>query len=267
VSLWEQGEPYERYVGRWSRLVAREFLDWLAVPPGASWLDVGSGTGALSETILELTSPASVTGVDSAEGFVGHARAAVPAASFLVGDAQELPFADDSFDAVVSGLVLNFVPDPGRAVGEMTRVARPGGTVGAYVWDYGRGMELMRLFWDAAGELDPAARDLDEGIRFRALERDGLERLFGAAGQEDASSRAIDVPTVFRDFDDYWEPFLGGQGPAPAYVASLGEAGRTRLRELLRERLPSAPHGSISLVARAWAARGLSAAPPEEART
>jgi len=255
-AVWEQGEPYERYVGRWSRPAGRELLAWLAVPAGASWLDVGSGTGALSETILAAAAPAAVTGVDSAEGFVAHGRAAVPAATFVVGDAQELPFADGSFDAVVSGLVLNFVPDPALAVAEMTRVARPAGTVAAYVWDYAGRMELMRVFWDAAGELDPAAHDLDEGIRFRALDRDGLEHLFSAAGLAEVDSRAIDVPTVFRDFDDYWEPFLGGQGPAPAYVASLGEAQRKRLRDLLRERLPTAPDGSISLVARAWAARG-----------
>jgi SAM-dependent methyltransferase len=265
--VWEQGEPYERYVGRWSRPVGRELLAWLAVPQGATWLDVGSGTGALSETILAAASPAAVTGVDSAEGFVAHARVAVPAATFVVGDAQGLPFGDGSFDAVVSGLVLNFVPDPGRAVAEMTRVARPGGTVAAYVWDYAGRMELMRVFWDPAAELDPAARELDEGIRFRGLDRDGLERLFSAAGQAEVDSRAIDVPTVFRDFDDYWEPFLGGQGPAPAYVASLGEAERMRLRELLCERLPAGADGSISMVARAWAARGLKAAPPEEGRT
>src|SRR5829696_2238736 len=232
--VWEHGEPYERYVGRWSRLVAREFLDWLAVPPGASWLDVGSGTGALSATVLEVTSPASVTGVDPAEGFVAHARAAVPAATFVVGDAQELPFAEGSFEVAVSGLVLNFVADPGRAVAEMTRVTRPGGAVAAYVWDYAGRMELMRTFWNAAGELDPAARELDEGIRFRALDGDALESLFAAAGHVDVVSRAIDVPTVFRNFDDYWEPFLGGQGPAPAYVTSLDDEARTTLRELLR---------------------------------
>jgi SAM-dependent methyltransferase len=265
--VWGLGEPYERYVGRWSRLVARDFLDWLAVPAAAEWLDVGSGTGALSETILAAASPASVTGVDSAEGFVGHARAAVPEATFVLGDAQELPFADGSFDAVVSGLVLNFVPEPARPVGEMTRVARPGGSVGAYVWDYAGRMELMRAFWDAAAELDAAARALDEGVRFRAVDGEGLERLFVDAGLEDVGSRAIDVPTAFRDFDDYWEPFLGGQGPAPAYVSSLGDAETARLRDLLRERLPTAPDGSISLVARAWAARGLSAAPREGART
>lgn len=255
--VWEQGDAYERYVGRWSRVAARELLDWLAVPPGGAWLDVGSGTGALTSAVLETAAPASVTGVDPSEAFVAHARVAVPGATFVVGDAQELPFEDQSFDAVVSGLVLNFVPDAGQAAREMTRVARSGGTVAAYVWDYAGRMELMRWCWDAAGELDPAARALDEGIRFRAFERaEDLERLFRPAGQESVASRAIDVPTVFRDFDDYWEPFLGGQGPAPAYVASLREEDRGRLRESLRERLPQAADGSISLVARAWAVRG-----------
>jgi SAM-dependent methyltransferase len=257
MSLWGEGAPYERYVGRWSRLVAPEFVGWLDVPAGAAWLDVGSGTGALSAAVLEHASPASVTGVDSSEGFVGHAESAVPEARFVVGDAQALPFQDESFDAVVSGLVLNFVPDQHRAAAELTRVARSGATIGVYVWDYAGRMELMRHFWETARELDPAARELDEGQRFSAFERpDALERLFAGAGQVDVESRAIDVPTVFVDFDDYWEPFLGGQGPAPSYVASLGEDERSRLRERLRQRLPIADNGSISLVARAWAARG-----------
>jgi SAM-dependent methyltransferase len=252
MSVWEQGEPYERYVGRWSRPVARELVGWLAVPPGREWLDVGCGTGALSATILELGEPAAVTGVDPAEGFVAHARATVAGATFVVGDAQQLPFPDSAFDAVVSALVLNFVPDPGRAAGEMARVAR--GQVAAYVWDYAGRMELMRHFWDAAGELDPKARELDEGRRFRAFERpDNLEALFSGAGLSEVESRAIDVPTVFRDFEDYWQPFLGGQGPAPAYATSLPEDERARLRELLRERLGDGP---IELAARAWAVRG-----------
>jgi len=257
VSLWAQAAPYERYVGRWSRLVAREFVDWLGVAAGADWLDVGSGTGALAATALDAASPASVTGVDPSDGFVGHARSNVPTATFVVGDVQALPFADDSFHTVVSGLVLNFVPDQARAAAEMTRVARPGGTVAAYVWDYAGRMELMRHFWDAAGELDPAARELDEGQRFAAFDRpETLEQLLAAAAQVDVASRAIEIDTVFGDFDDYWQPFLGGQGPAPAYVASLAEAERSELRERLRRRLPSAADGSIPLVARAWAARG-----------
>jgi SAM-dependent methyltransferase len=257
VSLWGQGAPYERFVGRWSRLVAPQFLAWLGVDAGAAWLDVGSGTGALSSAVLDTASPGSVMGIDSSEGFVGHARSAVPGATFVVGDAQSLPFEDDSFDVVVSGLVLNFVPDKPRAVAEMTRVARPGGTVAVYVWDYAGRMELLRWFWDAAGELDPAARELDEGQRFSAFERlEALERLLREAGQVSVASDAIDVPTVFRDFDDYWEPFLGGQGPAPSYVATLGESERSRLREALRQRLPAAEDGSISLVARALTAGG-----------
>ena len=256
MSLWAQGAPYERYVGRWSSLVAPEFLSWLGVEPGAAWLDVGSGTGALSSAVLEYASPASVTGVDSSEGFVEHARSAVPGAEFVVGDAQALPFDDDSFDIVVSGLVLNFVPDQPQAVAEMTRVARPGGTIAVYVWDYSGRMALMRRFWDTAGELDPSARELDEGQRFSAFDRpEALERLLGAAGQVAVESRAIDIPTVFRDFDDYWEPFLGGQGPAPAYVMSLDEDARLRLRDRLRSQLPVAPDGTISLAARAWVVR------------
>jgi SAM-dependent methyltransferase len=259
VSLWGQGAPYERFVGRWSRLVAPELLAWLNVDvdAGAAWLDVGSGTGALSSAVLETASPGSVTGVDFSEGFVEHARSAVPGATFVVGDAQSLPFEADSFDVVVSGLVLNFVPDQPRAVAEMTRVAKPGGTVAVYVWDYAGRMELIRYFWATASELDPAARELDEAQRFSAFERpEGLERLLGEAGQVGIESRAIEIATVFRDFDDYWEPFLGGQGPAPSYAASLGEAEQSRLREALRQRLPAADDGSISLVARAWAARG-----------
>jgi SAM-dependent methyltransferase len=257
VSVWGQGAPYERYVGRWSRLVAPQLLAWLDVEAGAAWLDVGSGTGVLTAAVLETASTGSVTGVDSSEAFVAHARGAVPGATFVVGDAQALPFEDDSFDAVVSGLVLNFVPDQPRAVAEMTRVARPGATVAVYVWDYAGRMEMMRHFWDAAGELDPAARGLDEGQRFSAFDRpEALERLLAGAGQVAVESRAIDIPTVFRDFDDYWEPFLGGQGPAPSYVMSLGETERTGLRQALQERLPAAKDGSISLVARAWAVRG-----------
>ena len=258
MSIWAIGEAYEPYVGRWSRAVAREFLAWLAVPPGAHWLDVGCGTGALSATILAHASPAVVTGIDSSEGFVAHARQHVPdpRASFRLADAQDLPFSPHSFDAAVSGLVLNFVPQPERAVAEMARVTRPGGIVATYLWDYAGEMQLMRHFWDAAAALDPAAEPLDEGRRFPLCRPEPLERLFTGAGLQDVAVRAIDVPTVFRDFDDYWSPFLGGQGPAPAYAMSLPEPSRAALRDHLRATLPAAADGSIPLIARAWAARG-----------
>jgi SAM-dependent methyltransferase len=252
---WVAGDPYERYVGRWSRLVAQEFVPWLEVPPGSRWLDVGCGTGALAATVTGLASPAGVTGVDASPGFVRHARAHVPDASFAVANARSLPFLDARFDVVVAGLVLNFLPDPLAAVSEMRRVGR---RVAAYLWDYGGEMQMMRRFWDAAVALDPAAAAGDEGVRFPMCRPEGLVELFARAGLRDAAVRAIDVPTRFRSFEDFWVPLLGGQGPAPAYVAELGGDARTLLRERLRATLPAEPDGSVHLLARAWAVRGRS---------
>ncbi len=255
---WDAAELYEPYVGRWSRLVAQAFLEWLAVPPAAAWLDVGCGTGALSATALALGSPRSLVGVDRSASYVEHARRVIldPRASFSEGDAQQLPFPDKAFDAVISGLVLNFVPEPARAAAEMARLTRPGGVTAAYVWDYAGEMQLMRRFWDAAVAEDPAAAELDEGKRFPTAERDVLAALFRGAGLQAVETRAIDVPTVFVNFDDYWSPFLGGQAPAPGYAMSLTEESRVRLRERLRQTLPTDADGSIHLVARAWAVRG-----------
>ncbi|MDP9349961.1 MAG: class I SAM-dependent methyltransferase [Chloroflexota bacterium] len=260
TDIWASGEAYEPYVGRWSRIVAREFLAWLAVPPGGRWLDVGCGTGALSRIILEMASPSEVLGVDPSVEYVAYAEAHTPDphARFTVGDAQALPVLSTAYDAVVAGLVLNFVPDPAAAVAEMTRAARrSGGVVGAYVWDYAGGMGMMRRFWDAAAALDPAARELDEGPRFNSECRpEALADLFGDAGLRNVEARAVDVPTVFRDFDDYWLPFLGGQGPAASYASALSVERRDVLRERIRAELPVAADGSIPLAARAWAVRG-----------
>lgn len=188
---WERGDPYERYVGRWSRRVAPRFLSWLALPPGQRWLDVGCGTGALCAAIADQCSPASLAGAEPSEGFL---------------------------------------------------------------------MELMRVFWDAAVALNPAAAALDEGLRFPLCRPDALEQLFAGAGLKEVATVALDVPTPFDSFDDYWQPFLGGQGPAPAYTMSLDEVARARLREQLRQRLPVRPDGSIALTARAWAVRATSGA-------
>lgn len=257
-AVWAVGAAYEPYVGRWSRVVAREFLAWLGVADGAAWMDVGCGTGALSHTVLGAAAPASVIGIDSSLGFVAYARRqnGDRRARFAVADARRLPVGDDRFDAVVSGLVLNFVPEPALAVREMARVARAGGRVAAYVWDYAGRMELMRRFWDAAAAMDPAAAELDEGQRFGVCRPESLAALFRDAGLGEVEVRPIEVPTGFRDFDDYWHPFLGGQGLAPAYAMSLEEAQRLALREELRARLPVAADGSIALVARAWAVTG-----------
>ena len=263
AETWGQGESYEPFVGRWSRLVAVEFLDWLDVPAGARWLDVGCGTGALSETILTRADPSSVRGVDASDDFVAYAREQVQDTRFDVelGDATALPFPDGSFDAVVSGLVLNFVADLGGAAKQLRRVAVPGGTVGAYVWDYAGGMQMLRYFWDAAADLESAARREDEGERFAEIaSMKGLGSLFDVAGITEVRTRAIDVPTIFRDFDDYWLPFLSGHAPAPSYCQSLDDQSRAELRQLLRVRLPVQADGTIRLTARAWAVRGIATA-------
>jgi SAM-dependent methyltransferase len=256
---WASGDKYEPYVGRWSRLVARKFLEWLAVPAGSSWLDVGCGTGALSQTILQATEPGKVKGVDRSDNFVAYAQAHTKdsRAEFEVGDAQALAFESGIFDAVVSGLVLNFIPQPELAVAEMTRATRKGGVVAVYVWDYAGKMQLIRHFFDAATALDPSAAELDEGPRFLICHPEPLKHLFETAGLRDVEVRSIEIPTHFRDFDDYWLPFLGGQGPAPSYAMSLSEERRTALRERIRAGLPFASDGSIPLVARAWAVKGI----------
>ena len=188
------------------------------------------------------TTPRSVTAVDPSEGFVAHARrnAADLAPSFLFGDAQDLPVEDASRDAVVSGLVLNFVPDRARALAEMRRVARPGGRIGFYVWDYpGGGVEFMHAFWTAAAGLDPAAGELAEDRRFPFCEPEALTRLAADAGIAGVACTPIETRSVFRDFDDFWRPFTLGAGPAPGYCVKLPADARERLRETLRSRLPA----------------------------
>lgn len=258
-ALFADGEAYENYVGRWSRLVARDFLDWLRRPPGLRLLDVGCGTGELARTALLRGGAASVVGIDASESFLKAARHAVadPRVSWHRGDAQALPYADGAFDAAISGLVLNFVPDRAKMIAEMARVARPGGVVALYVWDYGGEMQLMRYFWDAAVAIDPDAAALDEGRCFPVCRPEPLRDHFDAAGLRRIATKAIDIPTVFRDFDDYWRPFAAGRtGPAPVYCASLDEDRRSTLRALLAERLPRGAGGGISLIARAWAVKG-----------
>jgi len=253
AGVWARGEAYEPYIGRWSRLVADRFLAWLGPAPGARWLDVGCGTGALTAAVLA-TGPAVVLGVDPASGFVAYARERVGGpAHFAVADAGALPVRDGALDRVVSGLVLNFLPDAPAAVAEMARACRPGGTVAGYVWDYGGGMQLVERFWAAATVVDPAAADRDEFRRFGHWRPEELAALLAGAGLTAVRTTEITVPTVFRDFADYWTPFLGGQGPAPAYLARLPADTRDQVRDALRAALPAGP---IRLTARAYAVRG-----------
>jgi SAM-dependent methyltransferase len=253
VTEWSSGGIYESYVGRWSRLVATEFVGWLEQPAGLRWLDVGCGTGALTSTILRTADPAAVLGIDPSAGFVEYARQTIhdERVSFDVRSAAELP--DGPFDAVVSGLVLNFVPERVEALRRMREI---GSTVAVYVWDYAGGMQLMRYFFDAMTEVRPQDSDQDEGRRFSFCTPEGLDELFTTAGFTTVRTREIVVPTEFASFDDYWNPFLGGQGVAPAYLRSLAEPDQVELREAVRARLPIEANGSIKLTARAWAAIG-----------
>lgn len=253
---WKSGDPYEVFMGRWSRLVGRSFIDWLSPSPGLRWLDVGCGTGALSEAVLHTQEPSELTAIDQSEGFVKSAQARLgPRARCRVANAMDLPMGDDSMDFAVSGLVLNFIPSPEKALQEMKRVTRPGGTVAVYIWDYPGKMEFLNAFWDAVIALDPEASDLHEGARFPDATSKGLKRIFATAGFTETTATAIDIDTSFLDFEDYWAPFLGGQGPAPTYVGSLKTTDRTRLRARLKDRLPIQPDGRILLEARAWAVR------------
>ena len=255
---WHDGSGYESYIGRWSRRVAERFVAWLEMRYGAEWLDVGCGTGVLTRTILELADPRTIVGVDPSPRFLSSAKTATrdSRATFLEGEAEELPAEDRSLDVVVSGLVLNFVGDLPAAMREMRRVGRPEATIAGYVWDYAGEMQLLRRFWDAAAALDPGAAELDEGRRFPIAQPDRLAAAFRVAGLQDVETAAIEVPTAFADFEDYWSPFLSGVGPAPGYVASLDAAARARLRDRLEATLPRESDGSIDLVARAWAVRG-----------
>ena len=260
---WSIGDSYEPYVGRWSRLVAQEFISWLALPEGSQWLEVGSGTGALTQTILNNANPKKVKGIDRSEEFVAFSRNRVkdPRAEFEVGNAQMLSLESETFDAAISGLVLNFVPQPDQMIGEMRRVVHDGGLVALYVWDYGGRMQMLRHFWNAASALDPAARELDEGWRFSICNPNSLNYLFRQAGLFQIEIRPIDIWAQFKNFDDFWSPFLGGQGPAPGYVMSLDERRREHLRQRLYNNLPFALDGTIPLIMRAWGVKGIKGSP------
>jgi trans-aconitate methyltransferase len=256
--LWSTGAPYDRFVGRWSRKVAAEFLDWLSVSAHKAWVDVGCGTGSLVESILGQCDPASVTGIDRSEGFLAEARRRITdeRARFQVGDAMDLPLNAATCDVAVSGLVLNFVVDHAAMVREMVRVTKPGGKVAVYVWDYAGGMEMMRHFWDAAIAVSPDDATLDEAGRFPICQPDALRALWQEVGLTAITVQAIDVPTVFQDFEDYWNPFLGKQGAAPTYLASVNSETQGRIRERLQTRLVPTADGTIALSARAWAVQG-----------
>jgi SAM-dependent methyltransferase len=256
---WGNPEAYEAYIGRWSRPAAAAFLAWLGPEPGGRWLDVGCGTGALIQAILTAADPREVVGVDPSPDFIAAARDQIrdDRIRLNIGHDQALPVSSDSFDTVVAGLALNLFPEPAAGIAEMRRAARRGGVVAAYVWDYAEAMEMVRGFWRAAGTLDSAASAFDQAVRYPFCRPEPLRDLFHEAGLRSVMVEAIDVPTPFVDFDDYWLPhLLPGSAPAQRYVATLSASARVALRERLRTTLPIAADGTLPLSARAWAVRG-----------
>jgi SAM-dependent methyltransferase len=259
--LFAASAAYERFMGRWSRRVAPLLARFASVGGQDSVLDVGSGTGALAFAIAETSPSVRVTGVDPSPAYVRSAQARTPDdragfVSFTVGDAQALQFPDASFDKTLSLLVMNFIPDPAQALREMIRVTRPGGVVSAAVWDYGDGMEMLRVFWDEAVALDPTIAPRDER-NMPLCRRGDLAAVWRANGLEQIEEQAIVIELAFDSFDDYWAPFLGGQGPAGAYAASLSETARAALASRLRRRLVGQrQNGTFTLRARAWTVKG-----------
>lgn len=255
---WAAASTYEHFMGRWSRILAREFLGWLNAPPRQHWLELGCGTGALTTAIRTSEEPASVTACDPAPAFLDFARqnTADSRVSFVLAGADDFPMRAGGYDQITSALALNFFPDVAAALDRAQRALRSGGQVSACVWDYAGGMQFLRYFWDSARAIDADAQRLDEGVRFPLCTPEKLREVFDAAGLDDVAIRPIDIRTDFPGFADYWAPFLGGTGPAPAFVASLAAERRALLHAELERRVPVDADGRIRLLARAWAVKG-----------
>jgi SAM-dependent methyltransferase len=258
AKMFAAGAGYERFMGRWSRLLAPQLVAFAGVRNGDRVLDVGTGTGALAAALEKAGPAVQVVGIDPSEGFIGFARknAQSTQLSFEVGDAQALKFPDATFDATMALLVMNFVPDHVKAINEMRRVTRAQGTVAACVWDYDAGMEMLRFFWDEVVAMDPKMEPRDE--RHMKLSRRGqLANLWTQAGLLDVDEKPLSINQNYASFQDYWEPFLKGAGPGGAYVTSLTDAKRDDLEKRIRTRvLGGRADGPFTLKASAWCVKG-----------
>jgi SAM-dependent methyltransferase len=254
------GAAYERFLGRWSRMLAGPFAEFAQVPSHGRTLDVGCGTGSVARFLAQRRAPEQVAGIDIAAPYVAFARSRADArgVGFTVGDACRLPYPDGGFTAALAQLSLNFVPDAAQAVREMRRVVRPGGVVAAAVWDFRGGLVFQRLFWDTAAGLDPGAGAARDRLFSGPLALpDGLPALWREAGLAAVERASITIRMEYADFADYWEPLFGGQGPVGAYVENLPPDRRRLIEDRVRAAfLSGAPDGPRSLTATAWSVRG-----------
>lgn len=253
--LFTDGAAYERMMGRWSRMVGETFLDWLDVPPGLRWLDVGCGNGAFTELLIERRAPAAAVAVDPSNEQLDYARTRPGArlAQFHHGDAQALGFGDRAFDVAAMALVISFLSDPAKAIAEMARVVRPGGIVATYMWDFDVGGAPVHPVYEALKSLGvPTPHPPNTA----AARRDDMHDFFARAGLEQIETRVIRIPTVFADFDDFWDSSTVPVGPQGKHIAAMSPAAREELRARLRERVTATPDGRIVYDSVANAAKG-----------
>jgi SAM-dependent methyltransferase len=246
-------QAYDAFMGRYANRLAPLLIGFAGAERGERVLDVGCGPGSLTEALGEVLGADHVAAIDPSESFAAACAERVPAADIQVGAAESLPWPTDTFDAALAQLVVNFMADADAGVTEMRRVVRPGGTVASCTWDYSGGMTMLRTFWDAALALDPDTPDEARTMRYH--DSDDLRELWLRAGLGAVETDALVVEAPYRNFDDYWEPFTGGVGPAGAYCLSLDPDRRAALREECRRRLGD-PDGPFVLNAKAWAVKG-----------
>jgi ubiquinone/menaquinone biosynthesis C-methylase UbiE len=255
TSLFTDGQAYERLMGRWSRAAGEVFLDWLSLPKGLSWLDVGCGTGAFTELLINRCAPSSVSAIDPAEDQIAYARKgrASKHVTFRTGDAQSLPFADREFDVAAMALVISFLPDADKAVAEMKRVVRPQGTVATYMWDILGGGFIQRPLVEALGDM---GIDVPPATGRKNSSIEEMRNLFERAGLDQVAARTIEIEVSYPNFDEYWSAQTGLANPVVQPIRKMSEPDVTRLQAHLREHLPIDQSGRIAYPARANAVKG-----------
>jgi ubiquinone/menaquinone biosynthesis C-methylase UbiE len=255
ATLFTDGKAYERIMGRWSKLVGDKFVDWIGAPKGLRWLDVGCGNGAFTEVLISRCAPAAVTGVDASDGQLAYARTRPGAmlAEFRIAQAQDLPFADDSFDAASMALVITFLPDPDKAAAEMARVVRPGGIVATYMWDMAAGgipLAPVGRAMKSLGMTTPTMPNMD------ASRQENMRTIWQHAGLTAVETGVIRIPVVYADFDDFWGSNSAPVGTSGKALADLSPAAREAVKARLREQLPIAADGRIAYEGFANAVKG-----------